>query len=904
MLSEPLLLSKLYSPPIRPNVVSRHRLVEKLNAGRLSKLTLISAPAGFGKTSLLSEWIAESKKPAAWLSLDEGDSELNRFLSYFVKALQSIEINIRKEVLDGFLSRQSQSSIIEPLLIELLNEISSSPTNFIFVLDDYHLIDSRQVDQTLTFLIENLPPQMQLVIATREDPPLSLARLRMRGQLTELRATDLRFTSSEAATFLNQMMGFTLREKDIQALETRTEGWIAGLQLAALSMQGRSDTAGFIKAFTGSHRFVVDYLVSEVLDHQPDTVRRFLLETSILNRLSGSLCEAVTEQAGGKEMLETLERGNLFVIPLDDQRQWFRYHHLFSDVLQAHLLEGSADKVFGLHKRACAWFEQNGFPTDAIHHALEAEDYEHAAELIELIRPEMDLSCLSSTWLGWVKKIPDELVRIRPVLSVGYAWALLDCGEMEPSEVHLLNAERCLNAPEGQMVVVDVEQFRSLPATIATARAYRSLTLGDVPGTVRFARQALELIPEGNQTRYSEAISLLGLAQYTNGDLEEAERSLTDFYIHLQKTDEMVTLTGIAFLLADIKVTLGRLRDAESTYRKTIRHASRHNEPIAIGVADLYRGLGELYIQWNDLEKASQHLQIGQQISEQAELTDWKYRYYISQAFLYEAQGDFDGALDLIDEAERVHIRGPLPEVRPIEVLRVHFWLKQGKLTDARSWACEHSLSVEDDLSFMKEFEYITFARLLFEIGKNDQQVDSLEKAIRLLDRLLQEAEKGHRQRSIINILLLRALVFQSQKRETDALIQIESAICLAESEDYILIFINEGVSIQSLIEKLAKNPIHPFRSFILKLQAAFSKQNELQQPTNNRQKKDILDPLSERELEVLKLLRSELSGPEIAQHLVVSLNTLRTHTKNIFSKLQVNTRRAAIRRAEELDLI
>jgi LuxR family maltose regulon positive regulatory protein len=395
---------------------------------------------------------------------------------------------------------QPQKPPPESILTTLLNEISAISNNFILVLDDYHVIDSKAIGTILSFLLKHLPPQMHLVITTREDPNLPLARLRARDQLTGLRATDLRFTPAEAAEFLNQAMSLNLSAENIAALEARTEGWIAGLQLAALSMQGRSDTAGFIQAFTGSHRFVLDYLAGEVLERQPERVRNFLLQTAILDRLSGSLCDAVTAQDGGRGMLETLERGNLFVVPLDDQRQWYRYHHLFADVLQAHLIEAQPEQVSSLHQRASEWYEQNGLRSDAIRHALAARDFERAAGLIELAKPAMDINYQSSTWLGWVKALPDVLIRTRPVLIVGYAWALLDGGELEASEAHLQDAERWLNVPTDKMVVVDKEQFRSLPASIATARAYRSLALGDIPCAIQYAQQGLDLTPEDDDT--------------------------------------------------------------------------------------------------------------------------------------------------------------------------------------------------------------------------------------------------------------------------------------------------------------------------------------------------------------------------------------------------------------------
>jgi LuxR family maltose regulon positive regulatory protein len=916
-MSTPILATKLYIPPPRPKVVLRPRLVERLNEGVSSsrKLTLISAPAGFGKTTLVSEWVAGCERPVAWLSLDEGDNDPARFLVYLVSALQTIDVNIGKDLLGVLHTSQPQSPSIESLLTELLNEISTIPNNFVLVLDDYHVIDSKPVDQALTFLVEHQPPQMHLVIATREDPPLPLARLRVRGQLTELRAADLRFTPAEAADFLNRMMGLNLRDADIAALEARTEGWIAGLQLAALSMQGRSDTAGFIQAFTGSHRFVLDYLAGEVLERQPERVRNFLLQTAILDRLSGSLCDAVTAQDGGRGMLETLERGNLFVVPLDDQRQWYRYHHLFADVLQAHLIEAQPEQVSSLHQRASAWYEQNGLPTDAIRHALAAEDFERAAGLIELAWSAMDISYQSSAWLGWVKALPDVLIRARPVLSVGYAWALLDGGELEASEARLHDAECWLDTPTDEMVVVDKEQFRSLPASIATARAYRSLALGNVPGTVKYAQQALELTPEDDQVRYIQAISLLGLAQYTSGDLEAAERSLVDFHTNLRKTGEIQTLIGITFLLADIRVALGRLHEAESSYQQSLRLATGQGAPMPLGTADLYRGLGELYVERGDLETAAQHLLTSQKLGEQTATTDWPHRLCVSQARLKEAQGDLDGALALLDEAECVYIRGPLPDVRPVAALKARVWLKQGRLAEALGWTHEQGLSVDDDIRYTREFEHITLARVLIAAGKSDREAGSLDEATRLLGRLLQAAETGGRLGSAIQILLLQALAFQAQDNLPHALGPLERALALAEPEGYVRTFVDEGEAMRLLIEKQSRNRDHPLSGYAAKLLAAFTQpvaapksaiihqKSDTIEPEVRPAKNMLVEPLSERELEVLKLLRSELSGPEIAQQLIVSLNTFRTHTKNIFNKLEVNNRRAAIRRAEELDL-
>src|SRR5437588_5458158 len=462
-MSTPILATKLYLPRLRPNVVFRPRLLERLNEGVHRKLTLISAPVGFGKTTLVSEWVEGIERPTAWLSLDEGDNDPTRFLTYLVAALQTIAATIGQGVLGVLQSPQPPPP--EAMLTALLNDITALSDQFVLVLDDYHVLEAKAVDHALTFLLEHLPPQMHLVIATREDPPLPLARLRARGHLTEVRAADLRFTPSEAAAFLNQVMGLDLSAEDIAALERRTEGWIAGLQLAALSLQGHQDVPAFIRAFAGDHRYIVDYLVEEVLQRQPEPVRSFLLQTSILDRLNGSLCDAVTGQEEGNARLEALERGNFFVVPLDDRRHWYRYHHLFAEVLSAPLMAQPRDQVATLHRRASAWYEQHGSVADAIRHALAAEDFERAAGLVELAVPAMGRNRQEATVLGWLRALPDELVRARPVLSVHYAGALLLHGELEGVEARLRDAEQWLDtttdmgelalASSAEMVVVD-----------------------------------------------------------------------------------------------------------------------------------------------------------------------------------------------------------------------------------------------------------------------------------------------------------------------------------------------------------------------------------------------------------------------------------------------------------------
>ncbi len=693
--------------------------------------------------------------------------------------------------------------------------------------------------------------------------------------------------------------------------------------MAALSMQGRADTASFIQVFTGSHRFVLDYLVEEVLERQPEHVRSFLLQTSILDRLCAPLCDAVrfgsakspsrstetavTGQEDSKGMLEALERGNLFVVPLDDKRLWYRYHHLFADVLQAYLKEEQPDRVLTLHRRASEWYEQNGSPADAIRHALAAEDFERAAGLVELAWPAMDRSVQSATWLSWVKALPDELVRTRPVLSIGYAWALLDGGELEASVSRLRDAERWLEPtvdmserpepPSSEMVVVDEEHFRSLPASIATARAYQAQALGDIPGSVMYARQALELTPEEDHVRRVQATALLGLTYWASGDLEAADRSFADLTMNMLMTGNIVAAIGTTYVLADIRVALGRLHEAVSTYEQSMQFATDQGEPTPLGTADLYRGMSEIHREWGDLETAERHLMTSKKLGEQAALTDWQYRLCVARARMKQTQGDLDGALDLLDKAERLHIRNPLPDVRPVAALKTRVWIAQGRLAEALGWVRERGLSVDDDLSYLREFEHVTLARLLIARDKRDGEERSTRETMELLERLLHAAEQGGRTGSVIEILVLQALAHHAQGDIPRALDPLERALALAEPEGYVRIFLDEGPPMAELLREAAKHGTAP--NYVRELRAAFGKA-EGQRSANQL----LVERLSKRELEVLGLLRTELNGPEIARELVVSLATIRTHTQNIYSKLGVNNRRAAVRRAEELDLL
>ncbi len=912
----PLLTTKLYIPPTRPGLVSRPHLIERLNAGLAMgrKLTLISAPAGCGKTTLVSAWVAACGRPIAWLSLDEGDNDPTRFLTYFIAALQTIAANIGEGVLAILYASQPQPT--ESMLTTLLNEIGKIPDDFMLVLDDYHLIDAKPVDDALAFVLEHLPPRMHLVIATREDPSLPLARLRARGQLTELRASDLRFTPAEAAEFLNRVMGLNLSAADIAALETRTEGWIAGLQLAALSMQGNEDVSAFIREFAGDHRFIVDYLVEEVLQSQPEPMRRFLLQTAILDQLNGSLCDAVTGAEEGQARLEALERGNFFVIPLDDKRNWYRYHHLFADVLRMRLMVEQPDQAPALHRRASEWYEHNGSAADAIRHALAAEDFARAADLIELIMPAMTRSQQYATLRGWLKALPDELVRVRPVLSTGYAKVCISFGEFEDVEPRLRDAERWLDttaemrerpeSPAAGMVVVDKEEFRRLPGVIALIRAAQALGRGDMPETVKYARRVLNLAPEGDHLMLGGAASQLGLVAWTSGDLDTARRMTADGIANLRLAGYISPAIGGAIVLSDIQVAQGCLHEAMTTYERALQWATQPGAPVVPGAADMYVGMSNLHYEHNDLKTAAQHLLTSQALGELAGLPQNPYRWRAAMARIRQAQGDLDGALDLLDQAERLYDGALSPNVRPIATRKVRVWLAQGRLGEASGWAHKQGLCVEDDLSYLHEFDHITLARVLLARYESDRADRSIQEAMGLLERLLKAAEEGGRAGSAIEILVLQALAQHLQNDIPAALKPLQQALTLAEPEGYVRMFLDEGPNMMQLLREASARPIMP--EYTGKLLAAFEAEppnsaGEAPLPTP-RASRPLIEPLSERELQVLRLLRTELSGPEIARELVIALSTVRTHTKSIYGKLNVNSRRAAVNRAVELNLI
>ena len=854
-----MLGTKLRIPTPRRRLVPRPRLTERLPSAVAAppRLVLVSAPAGFGKTTLLSAWLSGAGDPTmrvAWLSLEKADNDLRRFLTQLVTSLQAGGTDVGSEALALLEAARLPT---EAVLTSLVNDLDRLPGQTVLVLDDYHVIELPEVHEAVAFMLEHLPETASLTIASRSDPPLRLARLRSRGELLELRVADLRFTAEEAEAFLNQVMGLDLSSAQVSTLDTRTEGWAAGLQLAALSLQGNDDVASFVDAFAGSHRFVLDYLVEEVLRRQPEDVRRFMLETAVLDQMTGSLCDALTGLPDGRATLEALDRNNLFIVALDDQRLWYRYHHLFADALRARLAAEQPDKVAGLHAAASRWYADQALLDDAVAHALAAGDAEWAADLIELALPEVRRRRQDRTLRGWLEALPDEVVRGRPVLCTFLAWTRLVEGDLDGVEDRLQAAERAMEATN-----------EDLRATIEMFRASAAQARGDADGTAEHARRALELAGPDDHLARSGGAGFLGLSAWAAGDLETAVETFSEAVNSMRLGGSVADALGATVPLAGMWVARGQPATARRLFERALAEAQEHLGLSTTG--DLHAGLADVLREQGDLDAAEQHLQASKALGEHAALLENRHRWFTAMAGIRRARGDLDGAVELLDQAEAVYLPGFFPDVRPIAAARARVRIAQGNLDEASDWA----RGVSDDVSYLNEYNQLTLARLLIARG------DACS-AVGLLDRLLSAAQGTGR--SVVEILLVRSLAHQAHGQHEQALSDIGIALADGVPAGFVRLFLDEGELMDRLLRSSRSEYVRVLRREAPGPPAA---------------------GLSTREVDVLRLLATDLSGPEIAGQLYVSLNTLRTHTKHIFTKLDVNTRQAAVRRATELGVL
>jgi len=889
----PLLATKLYTPPPRPELVPRPRLLRRLDEGLQAgmRLVLVSAPAGYGKTTLVSNWLRESHVDAAWLSLDEGDNDPIRFLQYLGAALQTIvpALQIVPPTIQG-IQRLPPGIMINTVI----NDVAGYATPFVLVLDDFHSIHTPAILEMLASLLEHMPPQMHLILLSRTDPAVSLSRLRARGQLIDIRADQLQFTADETDVFLNGVMGLSLPTEDVAALRARTEGWIAGLQLAALSMHGSEDVHGFVSAFTGSHYYVMDYLVDEVLKLQPEEIRTFLQHTSILGRMCGPLCDAVVgagaaEGGQGQVFLEALEERNLFIIPLDDERRWYRYHHLLADVLGKHLERRSSSLVPELHRRAAQWYEQNGFIAEAVHHALEAGDRERAARLIDQNGCQLVMHGEVTALLKWLQAIEPEVEK-NPWLGVQYAWALALTGHLDRVEELLQVAERQIAplkpTPEIQIVV----------GTIAAARAHRANMLGETLLAADFGRQALECLPDTDpfsRSIRSVATSILGDASWINGEMEEAGRAYTTA-VDVARTAGNLGMTVLASSnLAGIRVEQGRLHEAASVYEDALALATRSGGQVLPWAERLYAGLGRLHYEWNQLDTAAKFIHQCIELCQQWEDLDLLARGYVMLARLELALSHPGQAEAAMHAAHQLVVEHALSPARSIwvQAALAGLHLVQGHLDQALRLVRQSGISAGDLVPYEREPEYLTLLRVLLAEGDYGA-------ALVLSERLLRQAQAAGRNGNIIEVLILQALAFQDSKDTQQALAALDRALTLARPEGYVRVFMDEGEPMVQLLSQARSRRLGG--GYAAQLLLATSHSGDAQLPSAQ----PLIEPLTGREMEVLKLIESGLSNDEIASRLVISRATVKRHISNIYGKLDVPSRTQAIFRARELQLV
>lgn len=883
-----LLTTKLSVPRRRADLVPRPRLIERLDEGVQRGLTLISAPAGFGKTTLLSDWSRQSEWPVAWICLNDGDNDPASFLSYLIAAIGTIHEGVGAEPLAML---RSGSPPIEPVLIMLCNEIAQLPHDFVLVLDDYHVIENEVIHEAVSFLLYHLPTQMHLVITGRADPPLPLSRLRGQGQLAELRAEDLRFTPEEAAEFLNRTMRLDLSPKSVAALEERTEGWVAGLQLAAHAMRGRENASVFIEAFAGGNRYVFDYLADEVLACQPERVRDFLLRTSIVERLMGPLCEALTGSANGRAMLENLERANLFLIPLDEEGRCYRYHHLFATFLRDRLVRTHPDAVPELHRRASFWYEKNGYSYEAVDHALAARNHERVADLIEETGGAWWTRGEHSTLLRWLEPLPDELMRARPRLCVIHAWAFTHAGRLNEAESRLAEAERLPAAGN--------EAHRAMGGEIFAVRARIASMREDATRAIEFSRRALDLLPEDDLYLRGELALNLGYAYWTTGDIAEASEAFAEAASSSRTAGNLRAAVFALWYQAMLEMIGGRLRSADELLQRARRLAGDHDGQPLSAVGIVHVGMAELLYERGDLDGAERHLKEGIELGKRGSEVKVLVLGYVNLARVLMARGDAEHSLIKIQEAWRLAQWTSAGAWPPVDAWRARLLLAQGDVVSAARWSREYGKS-EDYLSYPRILERITMARILLAQNKVGEALDSLEE-------LLEAAESKERMGHVIEVLMLQALAYEAQGATARALAALERSLALAEPEGYVRTFVDEGAPMAALLPKLLEerrdgaSPWYVDRLLTQILADAAASEGRSPRRTDGS---SLLEPLSERELEVLQLIADGLSNREIAQRLFVSVGTVKAHVNHVYGKLLVRSRTQAVARARELQLI
>jgi LuxR family transcriptional regulator, maltose regulon positive regulatory protein len=910
-----LLAAKLHVPRPRPGLVPRPRLLQRLTEGMGRELVLVCTPAGFGKTTLLAEWVRAGQRPVAWLSLDEADNDSARFWRHVAAALDPVRPGVAERV--SALLGPSPLASFEGPVTALVNELAEVAEEVVLVLDDYHMIQVPAVHASVEFLLQHLPSPLRLVLASRADPPLRLARLRGRGQLAELREADLRFTLQEAGELLGATVGAELPKVAVAALGNRTEGWAAGLQLAALSLQGRSDIGEFVEGFSGSHRYVLDYLAEEVLDRQPQQLRTFLLESSVLERLCGPLCEVVTGRADSQQLLEQVERANLFLVALDDVRGWWRYHHLFADLLRVRLQQQRPERVPELHRAAADWCEQHGLVDDAIRHAGAAGDLSWAAQLVEQHFEAVLGRREDATLRRWLELLPAEVVRSRPRLCLLQAfWALIG-SRVEAVERLLDAAERAVtdtgDEPYQPAVGRPASLVANIPAAIARLRGGAAHLRGDAEQAILFARRALAELDEGEWMLESVTRWQLVGAEWLRGQPAEAERGFLSAISSLAAWRATGQLTLVAWgydHLGHAQRARGRLGAALATYQEALEAvAGEPGQPVMPAAGIAHVGLAEVHYERDELDAALEHATQGVPLARQLGWTLPLVAGLTILARIRQARGDPAAAQEAVHEAEQFQLdEAVVGLLNPAPAVRARLALSNGQVEAAARWVLQRGLAVHDQPSFPRERDYLILARVLLA-----QQAP--ERAVAILEPWAALAAAQGRAESVIEFLALQALAHADRGDEPAALTTLAEALVQGAPEGYLRVFVDEGPAMAALFRRLlggrrserqeALDAVP--RDYLGRLAVAFEQAGAPVFPATKPGAvivPGLVEALSARELEVLALLATGKSNRAIAEELVVTLDTVKRHVTNLFNKLGVASRIQAVARARELGLL
>jgi LuxR family maltose regulon positive regulatory protein len=903
-----LLATKVCAPRPRPGLVPRRRLVERLAAGVQRELVLVCGPAGFGKSSLLADWAHRGQRTVAWLSLDEDDNDPARFWRHVAAALDVHRPGLAQQVAAQF-GVSSPNSFKTPVTM-LINALAEAGDAVVLVLDDYHLIEEPTVHRSVEFLLEHLPSGLRLVLASRTDPPLPLARLRARGQLTELRGADLRFTAAESTELLRAAVGTELSDSAALALAERTEGWAAGLQLAVLSLRGRGDVAGVVEAFSGSHRFVLDYLTEEILDRQDQQIRDFLLETSVLERVSAPLCDAVRGRTGSQQLLEEVERANLFLYPLDEARRWWRYHILFAGMLRAHLGKLDPHRVAALHGAASLWYERNDLPDQAIPHALAAGDAARAGRLIERhVEDQILRRNEAATLERWLVALPPEVLDRRPRLRLGQAVAALMGGRLDEAESLLSVAELAIEhaslEPYEPSVGRTASILHNVPAMLATCRADLARQRGSGELAYRLARQAEAYLTDEDRVLGSIVRYDLAVADWMDGRLDDAERQLDDVVATRAASGERHLVLRASYNLGGVQQAQGRLGAALNTYRRGLEMASAHPALPSAGMAHV--GLAEVLYERDELDSALEHASLGVALCRELAYTPPLVTGLLILARIHQARGDPDAAFDTL-----VLAKGVQPQVinlrNPVDAASARLMLANGRVREVVHWVEVRGLGAEDEPTYPHEGEYLVLARVL--LATRDWQRASV-----LLQRWRVLADAQQRTGSVIELLALQALARAGAGDRPTALADLAEAVVLGAQESFVRTFADEGAAMAPLLgellvgrrlEHLVGASVVP-RGYLTRLAAAFDRIGApvLAVPRRGAvAAPGLVEALSTREQEVLALMAEGRPNQAIADQLVITMDTVKRHVSHVLAKLAVDNRTQAVARARRLGLL